>query len=140
MRRILIIMMISILLLAGTVLVLWKMVNQKEVESLPGAVTAEELVEFTVETQELTTNLQSGGFVQLKFQLQGDSAKAKEELQNRMIQIRHIMIRTVSSKTADDLKGEEGITGLEQTIQNQINQLMQDGQVVKIFTTKKLLQ
>ena len=130
----------SLLLLTASSLLFLKVFKPKEIQTIPAAVTAEELLKYTVEVEEITTNLHEKGYAQLNFHLQADSTKAKDELQYRRMQIRHLIIQTVSSLTLEDLKGEKGIASLEHSIQTQINEIMESGHVLKIFTTKMLLQ
>lgn len=140
MKKIMMLIGVSALLLGVVAFGLWKMLQPDEIKPLPGALTAEELLEYTVDTGDVTTNLRSGGFIQIRFQLQGDSVETKAELTNRMFQIRNIIIHSLASMKREDLKGAEGITALEQTIQAEINEQLPDGEVLKVFTTKKLLQ
>lgn len=140
MKKILLLVSLSFVLLIAVAFGLWKVFLAEEAKPIPGALTAEDLLEYTVETEDITTNLKSGGFIQVKFQIQGDSIKAKEELTNRMFQIRNIVIYTLSTMTKDELKGSGKIVALEQTIQEKMNEQLMDGQVMKVFTTKKLLQ
>jgi len=140
MQRNMKLILMSLLLLTASVLLIFKFLKPKEIQTISAALTAEELLKYTVEVEEITTNLHGKGFAQLKFQLQADSTKAKDELQYRKIQIRHLIIQTLSSVTLEDLKGEKGIAKLEQSVQSQINQMMESGHVLKIFSTKLLLQ
>lgn len=140
MKKILLLIFLSSALLIGVAFGLWKIFLTEEVKPIPGALTAEDLLEYTVETGDITTNLKSGGFIQVKFQIQGDSIEAKEELTNRMFQIRNIVIYTLSTMTKEELKGSEKTVALEHTIQEKMNEQLTDGQVMKVFTTKKLLQ
>lgn len=140
MKKILLLISLSTLLLAIVAFGLWKMLQPEEVKPLPGALTAEELLEYTVETEDITTNLKSGGYIQVKFQLQGDSVETKDELTNRMFLIRNMVIHTLASMTREELKGAEQIVVLEKTIQEKINEQLPAGEVLKVFTTKKLLQ
>ncbi|MBP1931506.1 flagellar basal body-associated FliL family protein [Ammoniphilus resinae] len=140
MRKHVLLLLSAILLLATVTFIIWYWFVKPEEEPKQKPLSAEKLLESVIETQDMTTNLKSGGFIQVKFQLQADSVPAKEELSQRMFQIRHIMLQTLASKNAEDLRGEEGINHLEKNIQDKLNQLMSEGQVIKVYTTKKLLQ
>lgn len=128
------------LLLIASSLIFWKAFKKEEIHTIPAALTAEELLKYTIELEEISTNLNGIGYAQVKFQLQADSVKAKDELQYRQMQIRHIIIRTLSTKSIDELKGEKGIASLEESVRNQINDMMESGHVLKIFATKLLVQ
>lgn len=102
--------------------------------------TIDEIIKYSVEFDEMTTNLQSGGYVRLKMKVQTDSKKATEELLKRDFQVQNIVIHQIASKTASDFEGGKGLTQLEEEIQQKINEVMQDGEIVKVYTTSFLLQ
>ncbi|WP_404351498.1 flagellar basal body-associated protein FliL [Sutcliffiella horikoshii] len=102
--------------------------------------TIDEIIKYSVDFDEMTTNLQSGGYVRLKMKVQTDSKKATEELLKRDFQVQNIVIHQIASKTASDFEGGKGLTQLEEEIQQKINEVMQDGEIVKVYTTSFLLQ
>ena len=102
--------------------------------------TIDEIIKYSVDFDEMTTNLQSGGYVRLKMKVQTDSKKATEELLKRDFQVQNIVIHQIASKTASDFEGGKGLTQLEEEIKQKINEVMQDGEVVKVYTTSFLLQ
>jgi flagellar FliL protein len=69
-----------------------------------------------------------------------DSKKAAGELQKRDFQVRDIIIKRLSDMSAQDFEGTQGLSTLETDIAKQIDQLMENGHVVKIYTTSKVLQ
>src|SRR5699024_9982939 len=113
MRRFLFMIISFLLLLIVSGVIIWQLFKEPKPSSLSIGIKADELMKYTVETDELTTNLAQHGFILLQFQLQADSAQGKEELELRMPQLRQLMIRIVSDKTLADLKGVEGISSLE---------------------------
>ncbi|WP_404432980.1 flagellar basal body-associated protein FliL [Sutcliffiella horikoshii] len=102
--------------------------------------TIDEIIKHSVDFEEMTMNLQSGGYVRLKMKVQTDSKKATEELLKRDFQVQNIVIHQIASKTASDFEGGKGLTQLEEEIQQKINEVMQDGEIVKVYTTSFLLQ
>ena len=76
----------------------------------------------------------------MKMKVQTDSKKATEELLKRDFQVQNIVIHQIASKTASDFEGGQGLTQLEEEIKQKINEVMQDGEVVKVYTTSFLLQ
>ncbi|MGC4375643.1 flagellar basal body-associated protein FliL [Fictibacillus sp. Mic-4] len=101
---------------------------------------ADELEKLTVETEEITTNLADDSYIKVKFKLLAGSKKAKQEIEQRLFQINNIIIYELSDKKANDLKGQKGITGLEDVLKQKINRLMQEGKVVRVYTTEKIVQ
>lgn len=140
MRKFLLMIISLLLLLTVSGVTIWQLFKKPTVPALSASLSADELLNYTVETQQLTTNLAERGFILLQFQLQADSTQAKQELEQRMPQVRHLIIRTVSVKTLAELRGAEGIANLEQAIQRGLNQLIDTGQVIKVYTTKIIAQ
>lgn len=102
--------------------------------------TIDEIVKYSVDFEEITTNLQSGGYIRLKMKVQTDSKKATSELVKRDFQVQNIVIHEIANKSASDFDGENGLIQLEKDIQEKINEVMQDGEIVKVYTTSFLLQ
>ncbi|SFA73976.1 MULTISPECIES: flagellar basal body-associated protein FliL [unclassified Bacillus (in: firmicutes)] len=100
----------------------------------------EEVLESSVDVPTITTNLASDDFIRMSFKIETDSKKAKEELQQREFQVRNIIIQELSEKKAEDLQGKEGKLQLENALKADINELMQDGKVKKVYITESLLQ
>jgi flagellar FliL protein len=134
---------LTVIIIAGTVLLAVKFVLPRLLYPAETAVTelsADEVLARTVQTEEVLANLQSDGFIQIQFQIQGDSTDTKKELELRMFQIRHIILHALTSQTSEELKGSQGLINLETTLQEKINDILQSGKVIKVFTTKKFLQ
>ncbi|WP_232697040.1 flagellar basal body-associated FliL family protein [Brevibacillus daliensis] len=133
------IMLIGITLLGVAAFFLWiyKFAPTQPANStqVVQALTANEMVEFSVETGEITTNLLTNNFVVVQFTLTTDGKYGKEELEKRMPQVRQIIIKTLAGLTLDDLKGTEGLNKLEAKVLNDISSIMQDGKIVYVSTT-----
>ncbi|RKD24246.1 hypothetical protein BEP19_07530 [Ammoniphilus oxalaticus] len=136
MRRFLLMIISLILLLTVSGVTIWQVFKQPNDPAMSANLNADKLEENSMETDELTVNLAEHGYILLKFQLQADSVKTKRELELRMPQIRHHIIRIASVKTLVELKGEQGIENLEETLRAELNELVNTGQVIKVYTTK----
>ncbi|WP_251554534.1 flagellar basal body-associated FliL family protein [Neobacillus muris] len=135
-KSILLIVIAAMILLGGTWFALSKFTGKKEPEKL----SADEIVARIVETEPMTTNLSSGGYIQLKFKIETSSKKAKEELENRQFQITNIAIRLMSAMNEEQVKSPDGMAQFENNMQTELNELMQDGKIVHIYTTNKMIQ
>lgn len=102
--------------------------------------TIDDILNTSVDISEITTNLASDNYVKMSFKIQTDSKKAKDELTKRDFQVKNIIIEELSDTKATDLQGKAGKVKLENTLQEKINGVMQDGQVVKVYITESLLQ
>ncbi|WP_223700228.1 flagellar basal body-associated protein FliL [Sutcliffiella deserti] len=103
-------------------------------------VSIDDIINHSFDMEEITTNLQSGGYLRVQFKIQTDSKKARAEIEKREFQVRNIVIQEISDKKSSDFDGKEGLEELESQIMTKINELMQDGLVVKVYTTSFLLQ
>ncbi|MBG9945113.1 flagellar basal body-associated FliL family protein [Brevibacillus formosus] len=139
------IIIIAISLLGVISFVLWQtylspaaqtgVTEEQEVKPL----TAEEMKEFSVDTGEITTNLLTNNYMIVRFSITADSSAAKTELEQRLPQVNQVIIKTLAGLTPEDIKGTEGVNKLEAKIMNEISSLMQEGKIVQVVTTKRVL-
>lgn len=132
------IILIALTLIGVITLVLYNYLTKEEDPNREP--TIDEIIELTVDQSEITTNLLSNDFVRVTFKIQVDNEKAKEELVKRDFQVKSIIIRILSGMRASDFSGSEGIENLEITVKDKINEYMQDGKVVNVYTTGFVLQ
>lgn len=102
--------------------------------------TIDEIVALSFDTPEMTVNLASGHFAKVQFRIQVDNKDAFEEVQKRDFQIENIIIREMANLKASDLAGSEGIENLENQLKFKINELMQKGMVVQVYTRRMIIQ
>ncbi|ANX12292.1 flagellar basal body-associated protein FliL [Fictibacillus arsenicus] len=103
--------------------------------------TAEELDKLMVETEEIITNpADKSVFVKIKFKIQTDNKDAKKELEKRLFQVNNLIIYEISNMKTEQLSGQKGLISLENTLKTEINKVMQDGKVVRVYTTQKIIQ
>lgn len=104
------------------------------------SVDIESILERSIETEQITTSLKDGAFAQVSFKIQTDSVETKEELEKRMYQVKNIIINHFASNTTTDIKKEQSIATLENTLTSKINDVLENGEVEKIYTTSYVLQ
>lgn len=102
--------------------------------------TIDEVVEASVDIPEITTNLANNHIVRLSFKMETDSKKAKEELEKREFQVKDIIIAELGNMKPEQFEGKEGLKAFKETIKNDVNELMHEGKVVKVYTTSYILQ
>ncbi|MEM5015277.1 flagellar basal body-associated protein FliL [Metabacillus indicus] len=100
----------------------------------------DDVIAHSYDLPEITTNLSSDNIVRLSFKLETDSKKAKEELEKREFQVRDIIISELSSISAEELDGKEGMNAFKKTVQKQVNELLQKGKIKKVYTTSYIIQ
>ncbi|MFC0558597.1 flagellar basal body-associated protein FliL [Halalkalibacter alkalisediminis] len=136
--NIMLIILISLTLVGVVAFVLVKnYTNQPNPDAPP---TIDEIITQSFETKEITTNLLSNDFVRASFRIHVDNKNALAEIQKRDFQVNNIILRALSGKRASELAGPEGIVAFEADIRNQINELMQDGEVIQVYTTAWVIQ
>lgn len=136
--NIMLIILIALTLIGGITLVLY---NQfiKEVDPNREP-TIDEIIALSVDMNEITTNLLTNDFARVTFKVQVDNEKAKEELEKREFQVKNIIIRELSGMSSSDFTGSEGIEKLENALKEKINEYMQAGKVVDVYTIGFILQ
>ncbi|CAH0150999.1 flagellar basal body-associated protein FliL [Priestia megaterium] len=133
-----IIIMLSLTLIGSiAVIVTLKYTEQAGTEKGP---SIDDVIKASVDVTDIKTNLKSNNYISISFKIQMDSKKAASELQKRDFQVRDIIIKRLSDMSAQDFEGTQGLSTLETDIAKQIDQLMENGHVVKIYTTSKVLQ
>lgn len=135
-KPIILIIVAAILLLGGVWFFLHKSTSEEKTKEL----SADEIIAMSVETENITTNLSSDGYVQLSFQLQTDSEKAKEELEKRDFQVKNVILKLFSSLTEDEINSPDETVKFEERIKTELNKFMQSGHIVKVYTTNKMIQ
>ncbi|MGN7470225.1 flagellar basal body-associated FliL family protein [Brevibacillus sp. SAFN-007a] len=139
------IIIIAISLLGVISFVLWQTYLSPTVQTASSAETemkplsAKEIQEYSVDTGEITTNLLTNNYMIVRFSITADSSDAKAELEQRLPQVNQVIIKTLAGLTPEDIKGTEGVNKLEAKIMNEISSLMQEGRIVQVVTTKRVL-
>ncbi len=118
---------------AGTLVFLLTMQGKGE----DGQPSIDEIVENSLETEEITTDLRDEGFVRIQFRIVTNSKDAKEELQKRDFQLKNILIKELSNMNQQDLSE---VDNLENMLKTRLNELMMEGKVTDVYTTNKVLQ
>ncbi len=119
---------------AGMVFVL----NADGEEKEPDEQSLDEMVENSVQTEEMSTDLEDGSFVRIQFQIVTDSEKAKEEVEKRQFQAQNILIKELAKMDREAFK--TGLSDLEAMMKDELNEVMQEGNIVDVYTIKKVLQ
>ncbi|MFC5712139.1 flagellar basal body-associated protein FliL [Thalassorhabdus alkalitolerans] len=132
------VMLVSITLLGVLAIVLFNYLSDdQEVTAEP---SIEEVIENSWETEEITTNLSSNHFIRAQFRIHLDSKHTREEIKQRDFQVNNLIIRELANLKASDLQSKEGIEELEASLVEQLNEMVEDGKVVNVYTTQRMIQ
>ncbi|MBM7598587.1 flagellar FliL protein [Virgibacillus halotolerans] len=138
MRKLVKVMLTSLAILlacgiAGFIVVL----NMKD-EPREGDASIDDVVAYSYETPEMTTDLEDGSFVRIQFQMLTDGKAAQKEISKRDFQIKNIIIKELAEMDEADFKS--GLTDLEKMIRDKTNEVMTAGKVTDVYTISKILQ
>ncbi|MCR6111113.1 flagellar basal body-associated protein FliL [Bacillus sp. A301a_S52] len=137
--NIMLIVLAALTLIGVLTLVLYTQFFQ-ETDAEEGEPTIDQVLERSVETEEITTNLSSNNIIRSQYVIQLENNDAKKEFEKRSFQVENIIIQELSDMTATDFQGSAGIQGLEDRIKNRINDIMQDGEVVQVYMNQRVIQ
>ncbi len=146
--RMVLLVLITVLLLiiaAGIILLFTFGLPQEGVMRLKGSATAQELSavdvkELTWTSPEIRTNLRSGNLVLVQYAFQVENKKAVEELELRSPQVNDAIISLLQDQTKENLLRSESSQKLREQLQNRLNQFMQEGKVVEVYTVQQIVQ
>ncbi|WP_087972900.1 flagellar basal body-associated protein FliL [Oceanobacillus rekensis] len=127
-----------VILLLGAVAALVVVLNVTGQSEEGNTQTIDDIVEYSYESPEITTDLEDGTFVRIQFQIVTDGKKAKEEIAKRDFQLKNILIKELATKSEEDFKS--GLAELEQTVMTKLNELMTEGKITEVYTINKILQ
>ena len=131
------IILISLTLIGVVTIVLVNYLTSENEQTEP---TIDEIVALSFDTEEMTTMLKTNEFARIRLRIQVDNRKALQEIQKRDFQVKNIINKVISDLTARDLMGSEGIENLQELIKLEINKEMQEGMIVQVYVTHRIIQ
>lgn len=99
----------------------------------------DDVIKVSVDLGEIATNLLDNRYVKISFMIETDSKDAKEELEKRKFQVQNIIITELSDMKAPELEGKDGKQKFEEAVKTRINEIMQEGEVVKVYITSYII-
>ncbi|RSL33175.1 flagellar basal body-associated protein FliL [Salibacterium salarium] len=136
--NIMLIIIISITLIGVVALVLFNYFSSStEAGSDP---TIDEIIENSWETEEITTNLNGGQLFRGRFRIHVDSDEGASELEKRDFQVNNIIIHELAGMSANDIQTQDGINELETTLRSDIDEILDNGEVIRVYTTERMIQ
>lgn len=100
----------------------------------------DEIIEASVDVPEITTNLSGRQFIRISLKIQTENKKAADELAKREFQVKNIVIQELSEMTSQDFEGKAGKQAFEESIKSQLNPLMQEGEIEKVYIVSYIIQ
>ncbi|WP_042144816.1 flagellar basal body-associated protein FliL [Paucisalibacillus sp. EB02] len=112
--------------------------NVLEKKNNNGEPTIDEIIEYSYQTPEVTTDLSDGSFVRIQFQIVTDSKDAKQEIAKREFQVKNILIKELA--TMDEEAFKSGLSNVEDILKVELNKVMTEGSIIDVYTISKILQ
>ncbi|WP_404330226.1 flagellar basal body-associated FliL family protein [Mesobacillus maritimus] len=109
--------------------------NEKE-----KGLTVEDIIELSIDTDVITTNLASNHFAVVQFNILLDSKEAKIELEKRKPEVRAAVISILAGFTKNQLTGREGIANLEEELFSKLDVILESGQLERVLVTEFKVQ
>ncbi len=134
---IMLIILVSLTLVGGVALIAFFQLSKHDENK---ELTIDEIVESSIDIPEITTNLEGDKFIRISMKVQTESPESAEELTKRDFQVNNILISELSEMSPEDLDGRQGKLALEDSIKNKINELMNEGEVQKVYITSYIIQ
>lgn len=106
----------------------------------PKEPTIDDILELSIDTEEMTTNLNDGHYLVIQLKIQADSKDAKEELEKRNFQIKNILIQELASMKSEQFTSKEGLIKVQNLLKDRLNEIVQTGHVEKVYITNRLIQ
>ncbi|EKN64732.1 flagellar basal body-associated protein FliL [Neobacillus bataviensis LMG 21833] len=101
------------------------------------AATLDELADQTIQTNQISTNLNSENLIQVKFSIELDSKSTKKQAEKIIPIIESDLIKILSQSNKDDFKQ---IEAFEEKVKNRLNERFTEGKIVHVYTTELLIQ
>ncbi|MGZ9791435.1 flagellar basal body-associated protein FliL [Bacillus atrophaeus] len=138
-KKLIIIMLIILIVISALGTAAYFMVSGKLGKS-DKEPTIDEIVESSVDIEEITTNLKSDHIIRIAIKLETDSKKAKEELEKRDFQVKDAIITLLADTNADEIEGDKGKEAFKRELKDKVNSYLQEGKVEKVYITSFNLQ
>lgn len=99
--------------------------------------TLDQLAEQTIQTEPISTNLNSDNLIQVRFSIELDSKKTKKQSEKVVPIIESDIIKLLSQSNKEDFKD---IASIEQKLKDRLNQRFSQGKIINVYTTELLIQ
>lgn len=131
-------LLIILLIIIFSGVFLYFILNSNENKDSTEAKSIDQLIKFSYESPEITTDLKDGSFVKIQFQIITDGKEALAEISKRDFQLKNILIKELANIEEEQFR--DSLTELEKTMKKRLNKLMDNGEIVEVYTISKIIQ
>ncbi len=101
------------------------------------AATIDKLADQTIQTNPISTNLNSDNLIQVKFSIELDSTDSKKQAEKVIPIIESDIIKILSQSKKEDFKD---IAVFEEKVKTKLNERFTKGEITHVYTTELLIQ
>lgn len=119
----------------GMAAIIYILVNQDDPNR---DLTIDEQIEYSYMTESMNVDLADNRYAQLQFNIITNNADAKEEVEKRMFQFKNILIMQTVDMESSVLQND--IKGFQSRLKDEMNVLMEEGEITDIYLISKIVQ
>lgn len=137
-KSILIIGVITVIGVGGYFI--WQYIQTPKEAAAKEAPTAEELLERSFDTEEITTNFKDGGFIKTKFKIVTTSKDHAEEMKKLEFRIESAVIQYINEINKDSINEPNGILAFEDNLKTELNKELGHKYITRVYIIEKIVQ
>jgi flagellar protein FliL len=138
----------SILIVAAITIIgvgaffVWYYLNApEETKNNADDITVDELVEISVDTEIISTNLADGKFIKAKFKIITKSKKTAEEVEKLNFRVENTIIKSLNSLTKEQVIGLDGLTAIEKNLKKELNKEFDSkDSITRVYIVESIVQ
>ncbi|MGM0522545.1 MAG: flagellar basal body-associated protein FliL [Bacillota bacterium] len=100
--------------------------------------TIDEQIEYSYMTESINIDLADNRYAQLQFNIITNNEDAKAEVEKRMFQFKNILIKQTVEMESSVLQND--LSGFENRLKDEMNVLMEEGEITDIYLISKIVQ
>ena len=100
--------------------------------------TIDEQIEYSYMTESINIDLADNRYAQLQFNIITNNKDAKAEVEKRMFQFKNILIKQTVEMESSMLQND--LSGFENRLKDEMNVLMEEGEITDIYLISKIVQ
>lgn len=141
MKTIIILVIITVIGISGYFVWQYLTAPEKtEVKSKQEPVKIEELVEMSVDTDQITANFADGKYINVQFKLITKSKTDAEEIKKMSFKTTDAIIKTINQIKMTDAVGPKGFTLIEKSVKENLNKALGKDSITHVYLIDKLIQ
>jgi flagellar protein FliL len=114
--------------------------HKSSAKAKPAVLTPSQALALQVTLPQMTANLNSSGLIQFTLTLQTDSKATKTEVTEMQNQIQDKVNDVMREFTPDQLRNNQGVSMLKQSLLTNINGMLQTGKLTNVYLSQVLVQ